>query len=278
MNIHIIQVPYDSGHKNVRSGLGPDHFLKHNLDTILRNHGHEVNIQRIEAKNPFTTEIGTALELNRLLSESVKAAIDSGKFPVVLAGNCNSCLGTIAGIGKDQLGIVWLDAHGDFNTPETTLTGFLDGMGLAMAAGKCWIPLLGTIPGFHPVTGNNIVHIGGHDLDPEEKKLMKHSQVELISPTDNILEMVQNAFEMLNKNVKMIYLHIDIDVLDTGKAQANSFAAPGGISIDDVEHIIGMAKAKFDVCAAAFTSFAPEFDKDDVVVNAGIRLIEAMVA
>lgn len=173
--------------------------------------------------------------------------------------------------------MLWLDAHGDFNTPETTLTGFLDGMGLAMAAGKCWKPLLETIPGFSPIAGTNIVHIGGRDLDPGEEKLMKQTQVELIPATENLQAVVVRAFERLRKNVSRIYLHNDIDVLDTGEAQANSFAAPGGLSVAEVVIIINLAKEKFEVCAAAITSFAPKYDKNDVVVNAGNKLVEVLV-
>ena len=80
MNIQIIQIPYDSGNKNMRSGLGPDKFLQHELDTILRNNGHDVNIQSIESKNPFATEIGTTMDLNRLLSEHVKLAKNQEDF------------------------------------------------------------------------------------------------------------------------------------------------------------------------------------------------------
>jgi arginase len=61
MNIQLIQVPYDSGHKSVRTGRGPDHFLQHGVDQILRARGHKVEVRRIEASTPFTTEISTAL-------------------------------------------------------------------------------------------------------------------------------------------------------------------------------------------------------------------------
>lgn len=278
MNIQLIQVPYDSGHKGKRMGRGPDHFLQHQLDEILRHHGHEVSLDRIESKASFTTEIGTAFELNRLLGERVKQARDKGRFPVILAGNCNSCLGTIAGIGHEPLGIVWFDAHGDFNTPETTLSGFFDGMGLAMAAGRCWIPLLSTIPGFNPVSETNIVHIGARDLDPEEEKLMKQAEIALITPTENMREIIRTAFDRLTHNVEKIYLHVDMDVLDTGEALPNHFAVPGGLPVEDVENIISMAKERFEVCAGAITSFAPDYDKDDEVLRAGIRIVEAFVA
>ena len=116
MKIQIIQVPYDSGYRDLRQGCGPAHFIDQNLDGMLEADGHQVRTTRIDAKAEFTTEIGTAFELNRLLSVEVKAAVESGSFPIVLAGNCNSCLGTIAGIGSAKLGVIWLDAHGEFNT------------------------------------------------------------------------------------------------------------------------------------------------------------------
>ena len=175
MNIQLIQVPYDSGHKIVRTGRGPDHFLQRGADQILRARGHKVEVRRIEASTPFTTEISTAFELNRMLAESVRFAVTNQMLPIVLAGNCNCCLGAIAGIDPERLGIVWFDAHGDFNTPETTVSGFLDGMGLAMAAGWCWRSLLGTIPGYKPIPEANIVHVGARDLDVEEEKMLKQS-------------------------------------------------------------------------------------------------------
>jgi arginase len=100
MKIQIIQVPYDSGYRDLRQGCGPARFIDHNLAGILEADGHQVRTTRIDAKAEFTTEIGTAFELNRLLSGEVKASIASGYFPIILAGNCNSCLGTIAGINS----------------------------------------------------------------------------------------------------------------------------------------------------------------------------------
>ena len=278
IDIQLIQVPYDSGHKDERTGRGPGHFLRHGLDEILRKQGHTVDSQRIEAETSFLTEIGTAFELNRLLAERVKAAREKGSFPIVLAGNCNSCLGTLAGIGEDRLGVVWLDAHGDFNTPEPTLSGFLDGMGLAMAAGRCWKPLLRTIPGFLAISEENIVHIGVRDLDPAEEELMKQSPLALVPPVENIQEVIGSVFDRLITRVRRIYLHVDMDVLDTGEALPNYLAVPGGLPVEVVEELVGMIKARFEICAGAITSFDPAYDKDDQVLRAGIRIIQAFVA
>lgn len=278
MDIQLIQVPYDSGHKDRRTGRGPDHFLQHKLDDSLRAQGHTVSSQRIEAKTSFLTEIGTAFELNRLLAETVKSARDQGRFPIVLSGNCNSCLGTLAGIREDHVGVIWFDAHGDFNTPETTLSGFFDGMALAMAADRCWKPLLEKIPGFRAVSEENIVHIGARDLDLEEEGLMKQSALQLIPPVENIHEVLGHVFDSLSKRVRQIYLHVDMDVLDTGDALPNHLAVAGGLPVEIMEDIIEMIKERFEVCAGAITSFDPEYDKDDKVLGAGIRIIQAFVA
>src|SRR5512147_650850 len=98
MNIQVIQVPYDSGYKGVRTGRGPEYFLQHGIDQILRDFGHQVGSYRIDSKASLLTEVGTAFELNRALAKQVSSAISSQMFPLVLAGNCNSCLGTLAGI------------------------------------------------------------------------------------------------------------------------------------------------------------------------------------
>src|SRR5512138_1375313 len=277
MNVQIIQVPYDSGHKDTRAGQGPKYFLERGLDRMLRDNGHQVDASSIESKASVTTEVGTALELSRLLAEQVRSAANDKKFPIVLSGNCNSCLGTITGIGQDRLGILWFDAHGDFNTPETTLSGFFDGMGLAIATGRCWQAMLGTIPGFQPIPEANVLHIGARDLDTEEEKLLRHSEVAVIQPGKNIRETISAALDKLRNRVARLYLHVDIDVLDTGEALPNRFAVPGGLSVATVEEIIRTAKKNFEVCAGAITSFEPSYDKDDKVLEAGIRIAEAFV-
>ena len=122
MKIQIIKIPYDCGYKEQRQGLGPDRFIGHNINRILKADGHQVEVSEIESHSEFTIEVMTAFELSRLLADEVRRSIQEDFFPVVLSGNCNSCLGTIAGIGPENLGVVWFDAHGEFNTPETTLS------------------------------------------------------------------------------------------------------------------------------------------------------------
>jgi len=282
MNIQIIQVPYDCGYKDVRQGRAPEYFLKNDLVQTLEADGHQVEVSRIEAQSEFTLEIGTAFELNRLLSPAVKSAITAGRLPLVLAGNCNSCLGSVAGINSDRLGVVWFDAHGEFNTPETTLSGFLDGMPLAIATGRCWKAVAGTIPGFAAVRESNVILAGARDLDEEEQRQLTQSKINLVrSPGRNdaeILRLIEAALAGLQQRVSGIYLHIDMDAFEISEGRANHYGATGGLSVDLVEAAIAAIKTRFKIMSATIASFDPAGDKSGLFLKAGLRCIKTMVS
>ena len=282
MDILIIQVPYDSGHEHVRTGKGPAWLLDNNVDRVLRDGGHRVRVSSLHSDLSLPTENGTTFDVIRLLAQQVRSAVQDRCFPIILAGNCNSCVGATAGLDIDRLGVIWFDAHGDFNTPETTTTGFLDGMGLAMASGRCWKALLGTIPGFGPVGDDCIIHVGSRDLDPQERNMLVGANIPLIvaDPTDEaaLLTGLNHAIAALKARVDRIYLHIDMDVLDTGQGQPNHLAVPGGLHPRVVEAAIGTIKANFTIAACTIASYDPAFDQGDSVLQAAIRLITAIVA
>jgi arginase len=282
MKIQIIQVPYDCGYQDTRQGLAPDYFLKNNLARMLEDDGHQVKVSRIDAKSEFTLEVGTAFELNRLLSDEVNSAHTAGRFPLVLAGNCNSCLGNIAGINPDQLGVVWFDAHGEFNTPETTPSGFLDGMPLATATGRCWKKLAKTIPGFAPVKESNVILVGARDLDDEEQRQLEQSDINLIRSgglaDSAILKSIESALLSLRGHVNGIYLHIDMDAFETGNGAANHYGATGGLSVELIEDAIAMVKKHFEIKSATIASFDPACDTQGKFLDAGLRCARALVS
>jgi len=282
MKIRIIKVPYDCGYKDIRQGLAPDYFIKNQLMQILEEGGHQVDISRIDAESKFTTEVGTAFELNRLLSREVGSAVSDGAFPLVLAGNCNSCLGNIAGVNPDRLGVVWFDAHGEFNTPETTLSGFLDGMPLATATGRCWKAVAKTIPQFEPVKESNVILVGARDLDDEEQRQLEQSDINLIRSEGLDSSAILNSFEAslsrLQDRVAGIYLHIDMDAFEIGEGAANHFGATGGLSVGLVEGAIAMVKKHFNIKSATIASFDPACDTKGNFLDAGLRCAAKLVS
>ena len=282
MDIRIIKVSYDCGYKERRQGLGPDRFLSLGIDQILESDGHQVDLARIESQSGFTIEIMTAFELNRLLADEVHRTIAKGVFPVVLSGNCNSCLGTIAGIGPEKLGVVWFDAHGEFNTPETTLSGFLDGMPIAIATGRCWKAVAKTIPGFQPVAEKNLVLVGARDLDEEEQRQLEQSGINLVRTTSGngteILEKMESALIDLQRRVTGIYLHIDMDAFEIGEGAANHYGATGGMSPEFMLRAIALVKDHIPVKGCALASYDPSFDGDARFLEAGIQSIRKILS
>ena len=263
-------------------GGGPEHFVRGGVERALRDEGHDVRVECVEARSQFRAEIKTAFELYRDLAGRVRAARDGGLFPLVLSGNCNSSLGTVAGVGADGLGIVWFDGHGDFNTPETTESGFLDGMGLATAAGLCWKKMAGSIPDFRPVPGANILHAGGRDFYPEERALFEASGGTIVGAEAfrraGAREALAPALAALAGRVSRVYLHFDLDVLDPEAAPANEFAAPDGLAPAQVQEAVRMIAERFDVCACGVASYDPRCDRGDEVLHAGIAIMKSVLA
>ena len=282
MRLQIIKVPYDCGYKEKRQGLGPLRFFERNIDGQLEVDGHQVANSQIESRSDFPIEVMTAFELSRLLAAEISSAVENGVFPVVLSGNCNSCLGTIAGIGPENLGVVWFDAHGEFNTPETTLSGFLDGMPIAIATGRCWTSVAATIPGFQPVAEENLVLIGARDLDEEEQRQLEQSEINLIRTSGGqeteVIESLEAALTQLKERVNGIYLHIDMDAFEIGGGAANHYGASGGISPELMGKAIALVKEYAPIRGCVVASYDPEFDRDGRFVDAGIQSIRQIVA
>lgn len=281
MNVQILTVPYDSGVRGVRMGRGPEHLLGRGLATALANAGHEVAIETIAIEVAgLPMEVGGAFQLNRLLAERVRAAVSAGALPVVLAGNCNTAAGTLAGIGPERTGVIWFDSHGDLNTPDTTGSGFFDGMALAMVTGRCWSRLTLGIPGFLRVPDGHVVLAGARDLDPAEEALLERSEIRVISPRSlkgDGMEL-ERALSALAARVRRLYVHIDLDVLDRDETPANQFAAPGGPTVAEMVEALRVIGARIPVAAVALTAYDPSFDPEGTAADAAFTLLEATLA
>jgi len=256
-------------------GNGPGHLVRKSL-AQLKAAG--VHIERIETDDAFPLEAGTTFKVLKLLSERVRHAAQHAQFPLILAGGCISCVGTLAGLDSGATAVVWLDAHGDFNTPETTLSGFLDGMALATATGRCWKNLANNIPGFQPVPEKNVVLLGARDLDPAERRLLDNSAVTLITPQDvrkhgvsSVLGRVLTALQ-----AKRVYLHIDLDVLDPNEARANHFIVPAGLSLEEVQEVVSFISERLKIVAAALTAYDPAYDQDGGMLRAATALMKRL--
>jgi arginase len=279
--IQILLVPYDSGHRSLRMGGGPEHLVDNGLAQVLEADGHEVFVETVDSQSDFRAEVQTQFGLYRSLAEHVAGARRNGKFPLVLSGNCGATVGAIAGADSRRLGVVWFDTHGEFNTPETTTSGFLDGMGLAIATGRCWTTLAASIPDFRPIPGSSILLVGGHDFDAGERERLEEAGV-MVVDADVIAQMgVQEALhskmpEFL-RGVEEIHLHIDLDVLNPNEAPANGFVTEkAGLSVNQLSEAIALIKENLKITSATIASFDPNYDPQGKTLSAALQLIRQM--
>ncbi len=257
MRTQIIQVPYDSGYKNRRMGRGPGHIVRHlRAEKNFPVDGLEAD--EVEARDHLALEVGTSFAVARQLAEKVCDAAGRGDFPLVLAGGCISCVGTLAGLGAPPPAIIWLDAHGDFNTPETTISGFLDGMALATAVGRCWNKLAATVPGFRPVPETQVGLLGARDFDADEHALLDRSSVHLVDVqrirSHGLHVALEPLWARMHAQTERAYLHIDLDVLDPSEARVNHFPPSSGLTLTELLGIVRLVREHCTLAAAAITA------------------------
>ena len=274
--VHLIAVPYDSARRGERMGAGPL-VLAPALDERLRAAGRDVRTVFIDAPaESWRAEIRTAFELARGVSAAVRDARAAGAFPLVLSGNCGpAAIGSVAGL-ETPPAVCWFDAHGDFNTPDTTTGGFLDGMPLATLTGHCWPELARGIAGLRPIEERTAVLIGARDLDPLESARLDASAIGRVSSA-RVREDLARVLAPLAEVRRQTYVHLDLDVMDPSEGRVNLYAAPGGLSRDDVAWAIERIAAAMPPAVAALTSFDPSADPSGRALDAAVSLGLALV-
>jgi arginase len=266
MKIQALEVAYDSGRFQDRMGLGPPALLKAGLVSRLRFLGHQVFVNRIRIADEFPAEIKTTFAVAGAVSDRVAMARKQGSLCVVASGNCDAAVGTLAGLDPAKTGVLWFDAHGEFHTPETTTSGFLDGMGLAILTGHCWRRMAEAVPGFRRLSPKNVLLAGASDVDPEEQQLLDASGVQQI-PAAQIHEhgaraLIAPAMAAMSRHIEQMYVHFDLDVLDPTVARWNRWAQSRGLTLEQMEDALNVLAGGPPIVAVGFASHEPEIDPD----------------
>ena len=180
----------------------------------------------------------------------VDDALSGGNFPLLLAGDCSIALTTLqkALAHRPEARVLWLDAHGDFNTPDTTPSGFLGGMCLAGACGR-WEPGLA-----EPIPAERVVLAGVRDLDGGERELLEGSEATVVGASSvETLVAARNALEGAP-----LYVHLDLDVIDPDSFPAQ-FPSPGGLAPDKLFDLFEAVTEDCELVGLEVTAFeAPE--------------------
>jgi arginase len=159
-----------------------------------------------------------------------------------------------------------MDAHGDFNTPATSISGYFDGMGLAVLTGGAWQGLLATVRRARPLPESAAILVGARDLDAPEALRLRDSAIRQISAAQlQQSRVVPDAVKAIKPDVSGLYLHVDLDVLDVGTARVNVYGAPGGLVGAELQSVVRGVCDESPVRAISLTAYDPGFDADQRV-------------
>ncbi len=222
--------------------------------------------------------------LNRLIAAEVRGALAAESAPLLMGGTCSHLIGILAGLqqhfgGTSRIGLVWLDAHGDFNTPRTSRSGMLGGMPVAVAAGLCWPTWREGAGMLAPLPTNRIVMVDVRNLDPEEAALIAATDVEIARFGDDFsTSSVTDAIDRLAERCDHLYLHVDADILDAAFQPNHPTAEPGGPDVATVQAVIERAFATDKVRAFGVVSVNPDGAEGTISLASGSDLLRGGVS
>ncbi|MCW5864630.1 MAG: arginase family protein [Anaerolineae bacterium] len=194
--------------------------------------------------------------LYNALAGEVAAALADGERPVAFVGDCCATIGVLAGLQRagQTPTLVWMDAHGDFNTPATTPSGFLGGMPLAMAVGLGDQTLL-RATGLRPWPADRVLLTDGRDLDPGERDNIAAAAIAHVRDVESLLQ--PGALP-----AGPLYVHFDVDIIDPAQMQAVNYPAPGGPAAQLVTDLLRALAATGRVVAVSVSTWDAALDPD----------------
>jgi arginase len=243
----------------------------------LRGAGLAVTVDCVDRGAPFRDTLSSAAAVNKQLAAAVARAGGNGALPLVLTGSCNSCMGVLAGFDHSGCGAIWIDAHADFNTPESSASGFFPGMSLAVVTGHCYRRYWGEIGDSTPLGEESVALFGVRALSPEaEQERLERSTVNVVGWQEGKpLGDVSEALDSIATRVNEIYLHVDFDAFAPEVAPGIvDEPEPGGLTQGQAEEIVRAAAARFHIRAVTFATYTPSNDRDEKTLRLALDLIE----
>lgn len=297
MNIRIIEMPLDFGGNRHGSDMGPSAIrlagLKERLTTLnhtIINSFSPIDIHPQEYESPGRNDakyLSQIVEACQTLASQTEAALTNNEFPLILGGDHSIALGSIAGVSaacqkqNKKLGILYVDAHGDFNTTETSPSGNIHGMCLAASCGY-GLPELTNL--YNPTTkvqSQNVCYVGLRDIDPEEKKLMKEAGVTAFTMSDidrqgfsSILQQVKDFFKT---RVDCIHVSFDMDVIDPMFAPGVGIPLPGGLNYREALLLMEEMATTNMVISAEFVEVNPVLDVRSQTARMAVELMARLL-
>ncbi len=290
VKIALVKNSYSGSREEAELSPGPDALERGGLAEVLARLSCDV----APARNARLTaeqdkEYGAWQRMGLANGHLGRIAADTlreGRFPIGLLANCNGLMGMLAGLQHSgttnrplKVGLVWIDAHADFNTPETTLSGMLGGMPVAVSAGLC-LTRLRLQSGLDPALPYSyIVMAGLRDVDPLEQELLDRHRIEMISAAElrQSAPRIHEQMKRLSDLTDLIYVHIDMDVLDPKEVSGHSLTVPGGPTSRELGAALAMMFQFQKAAALGLASYPAGSDSDKTSLKAAYTLIEGAI-
>jgi arginase len=290
--IRIIGVPMDLGASRRGVDMGPSALRVAGLQARIKQLGHQVeDIGNISVKQPeemsygekrakYLAEIADAC---KDLGAVVEKSLEENMVPVVLGGDHSIAAGSLSGVAahfkkkEKRIGLLWLDAHGDINTPETSPSGNVHGMPLAAAMGY-GAPELVELLGFKPkVEAQNIALVGIRDLDSQEKKLAKKSGVHVFTMRDiderGMREVMSDALKYAMDDTDGISVSLDMDFVDPSDAPGVGTPVRGGVTYREAHLAMEMIADSEAMVSLEIVEINPVIDEHNRTALLGVELV-----
>ena len=267
MRIQPVTVPYRYDEPGEGLGAGPDALLAAGLAARLTAAGHELSPPVAASLPPVEREEGrTAVNIGRLGARTaalVAEARRAGAGVLVLAGDDTASIGVVSGLqladgAGTPIGLAWCDAHGDFNTPETSFSGILAGMPVAILAGLAGPLWRGAAGLAAPIPTDRILLAGVRELDEKEATLLRSTDVRVLS-TEEVCDgrPLAAAVERLAARCSLLYLHLDLDVLDPRLVPSASTPAERGLEVAETAAAMATVLGTGKVAAVCVAGLNP---------------------
>ena len=208
--------------------------------------------------------------LHKPLADFTHQSVLNGKLPISIAGDCCTTLGMLAGLqraGLDPI-LIWFDAHGDFNTWETTPSGFLGGMPLAMLVGRGEQTMLKALE-LMPLAEDRVILTDARDLDPGEKKLIEEANIIHLPDVKSLLDSTLPDCPL--------YVHIDTDIINPAEASAMNYLAAGGPSAKELQAVMKHLRRTEKIAAVSVSTWNPKMDKDGQSRKVCMGLLDTLI-
>lgn len=295
--VDIIGVPLDHGAGRRGVGMGPSAIRIARLHDAIKRLGHEV-IDRDDLQIP-APETRPEEEVNAKflslvsetcgkLAQEVEEVLDAGRFPLVIGGDHSMAIGTISGVAAharkvagarslEKLGVIWFDAHGDANTPETSPSGNIHGMPVACLLGHGPAPL--TDLGFPgpKVIGRNIAMIGLRDLDAQERQFLSDAGIHAFTMHDidrlGMAEVMERAMAVATRGTRWVHVSFDIDSLDPRDAPGTGTQKIGGLTYREAHLALEMLAETQRLTSMELAEVNPVLDDRNRTAETAVGLI-----